>query len=32
MLVLGKNRLEQAPKALHQSLRAHIAYPRKRIK
>ena len=32
MLVMEENRLEHAPKALHRSLRAHIAYLRKQIK
>ena len=31
MLVMEENRLEHAPKALHRSLRAHIAYLRKQI-
>lgn len=32
MLVMEENRLEHAPKALHRSLRAHIAYLRKQFK
>jgi transposase len=32
MLVMEENRLEHAPKALHRSLQAHIAYLRKQIK
>jgi transposase len=32
MLVMEANRLEHAPKALHRSLKAHIAYLRKQIK
>jgi hypothetical protein len=32
MLVMEENRLENAPKALHRSLRAHIDYLRKQIK
>ena len=32
MLVMEENRLEHAPKALHRSLEAHIAYLRKQIK
>ena len=32
MLVMEENRLEHAPKALHRSLLAHIAYLRKQIK
>jgi transposase len=32
MLVMEENRLEHAPKALHRSLRAHVAYLRKQIK
>jgi len=32
MLGMEENRLEHAPKALHRSLEAHIAYLRKQIK